>query len=153
MGKNPKEDPKDRGRPQPSSWLRRRLGYRRDRTSWPAPKPSLPSSRPRVSVTLLAGRCAGVPPSAWTSHWSLSSPSSPAQASPPQVARAGPQQVGAGPRAPVSRGQSPKEEQDVARPVTAEVVLWFPRCPAVDGYMLFQEQPGHFVFNGQKLFI
>ena len=81
------------------------------------------------------------------------SPSSPALAPPRQAARAGPQQVGAGPRAPVSRGQSPEEERDVARPVTAEVVLWFPRCPAVYGYMLFPDQPGHFVFNGQKLFI
>lgn len=153
MGKNPKEDPKERGCPQPSSWLRRHLGHCQDRTSWPAPKPSLPASRSRVSITLLAGRCAGASLSTWTSCWSLSSPSSPAQASPPQAARAGPQQVGVGPRAPVSRGQSPEEERDVARPVTAEVVLWFPRCPAVYGYMLFQDQPGHFVFNGQKLFI
>lgn len=160
MGKNPKEDPNAMGVLSPPVV----------KTSPRAPSGAGPLGRPRspvfqhpapVSSALLAGRCAGSPPSTWMACWSLSSPSSPLRC--PLLRQPMPalSRVGVSPRAPVSQGQSPapateqtpEEERGVARPVTAEVVLWFPRRPAACGYMLFQGQPGHFVFNGQKLFI
>lgn len=154
MGKNPKEDPKDHGHPQPSSWLRRRLGRHQEQDPLAGPEALFLCPAPVSSASWQAAVQA--PPSTRTLCWSLSGPSSPLRCLLLRQPMPALSRVGVGPRAPASRGQSPEPamEQTPEEEGAWHVVLWSPRCPTVyNGYMLFQGQPGHFVFNSQKLLI
>ena len=106
MGKNPKEDPKDHGRPQPSSWLRHRLGRHQEQDPLAGPEALFLRPDP-VSSALLAGRCAGA---SFYPDVVLEPlrPVLPTQVSPPQAAHAGPQQGRSWPQSTGVPGTKPR---------------------------------------------